>query len=398
MSMSQSDREDLIAKFIDITGANDDRAIFFLESATFDLNAAVQAYIDADPMHEENETLNSSSDEDYGPNANYQQATTQQPEASQQSSQQPPQPHRTNRDRRQIGTIASFQEKDDSNDEQQAYYAGGSEHGGGQQIIGPTKKKSSNVVKDIFDSARQHGAEDAQASAPQAETKRLKSFGGTGYKLGDSETQGESSMYTNPSQPEATMENRETAVVLKMWRNGFSIDDGPLREYADPANKPFLDSIKRGQIPQELIGRGRGTIDLSMEDHRNDEYVKPKPKQVPFMGEGHRLGNPVAEVTTSKPPASLSSTASAPVTVKVDELQPTTQIQIRVADGRRLVGKFNHTHRISDVRNFIVQSHPEYAGTNFVLMTNFPNQELTNESLTLTDAKLLNAVLVQRMK
>lgn len=393
MSMSQSDREELIAKFVNITGANDDRANFFLESASFDLNAAVQAYFEADPVHEENETLNSSSDEDYGPersfNTNSQQATTQQPEAS----QQPSQPHR---DRRQIGTIASFQKKDDSNDEQQAYYAGGSEHGAGQQIIGPTKKKSSNVVKDIFDSARQHGAEDAQASAPQAETKRLKSFGGTGYKLGDSETQGESSTYTNPSQPEATLENnRETAVVLKMWRNGFSVDDGPLREYADPANKPFLDSIKRGQIPQELTGRGRGTIDLSMEDHRNDEYVKPKPKQVPFMGEGYRLGNPVAEVTTSKPPA---SSASAPVAVKVDESQPTTQIQIRVADGRRLVGKFNHTHRISDVRNFIVQSHPEYAGTNFVLMTNFPNQELTNESLTLTDAKLLNAVLVQRMK
>lgn len=34
----------------------------------------------------------------------------------------------------------------------------------------------------------------------------------------------------------------------------------------------------------------------------------------------------------------------------------------------------------------------------FVLMTTFPNRELTDESKSLEEAKLANAVIVQRMK
>lgn len=38
------------------------------------------------------------------------------------------------------------------------------------------------------------------------------------------------------------------------------------------------------------------------------------------------------------------------------------------------------------------------AATEFVLMTTFPNKELTDESQSLQDANLLNAVIVQRLK
>ncbi len=38
------------------------------------------------------------------------------------------------------------------------------------------------------------------------------------------------------------------------------------------------------------------------------------------------------------------------------------------------------------------------AGRDYVLMTTFPNKELTDETLTLADAKLLNAVVVQKFK
>ena len=37
-------------------------------------------------------------------------------------------------------------------------------------------------------------------------------------------------------------------VVLKLWKKGFSVDDGPLRDYHDPANKQFLDSIHNGCV------------------------------------------------------------------------------------------------------------------------------------------------------
>ena len=39
-------------------------------------------------------------------------------------------------------------------------------------------------------------------------------------------------------------------MVLKLWKNGFSIDDGPLRDFKDPANKEFLDSVSKGFVFQ----------------------------------------------------------------------------------------------------------------------------------------------------
>ena len=35
-------------------------------------------------------------------------------------------------------------------------------------------------------------------------------------------------------------------MVLKLWRNGFSINDGDIRDYRDPSNQQFLDAIKKG--------------------------------------------------------------------------------------------------------------------------------------------------------
>jgi len=41
---------------------------------------------------------------------------------------------------------------------------------------------------------------------------------------------------------------------------------------------------------------------------------------------------------------------------------------------------------------------PEYASVHFVLLTTFPNRELTDETQTLEAGKLLNAVIMQRIK
>ena len=35
-------------------------------------------------------------------------------------------------------------------------------------------------------------------------------------------------------------------MTLKLWRNGFSIDGGQLREFSDESNTEFLDAVKRG--------------------------------------------------------------------------------------------------------------------------------------------------------
>ncbi|VDO02905.1 unnamed protein product [Rodentolepis nana] len=38
-------------------------------------------------------------------------------------------------------------------------------------------------------------------------------------------------------------------VVVKLWNNGFSLDDGPLRLYTDPSSVQFMGAIRAGLIP-----------------------------------------------------------------------------------------------------------------------------------------------------
>lgn len=187
--------------------------------------------------------------------------------------------------------------------------------------------------------------------------------------------------------------------MLKLWKSGFSLDNGDLRSYQDPSNAQFLESIRRGEVPAELrrLAHG-GQVNLDMEDHRDEDFVKPKGAFKAFTGEGQKLGSTAPQVLSASSPAQQAENeAKASSSILIDESEPTTNIQIRLADGGRLVQKFNHSHRVSDIRLFIVDARPAMAATSFVLMTTFPNKELADESQTLKEANLLNAVIVQRL-
>lgn len=45
------------------------------------------------------------------------------------------------------------------------------------------------------------------------------------------------------------------------------------------------------QIPMELVHAAQGgEVDINLEDRRNEEYVRSKPKLKAFSGEGRKLG------------------------------------------------------------------------------------------------------------
>ncbi|XP_056129960.1 NSFL1 cofactor p47 isoform X3 [Lampris incognitus] len=304
------------------------------------------------------------------------------------------------------------------------FFAGGSERSG-QQIVGPPKKKSSNeVVEDLFKGAKEHGAVPLdRGGRGLGEPSKARPFVGGGYRLGAAPE--EESAYV-AGERRASSSQQDVHVVLKLWKTGFSLDDGELRNYNDPGNAIFLESIRRGEIPMELRQRSRGgQVNLDMEDHRDEEFSKPKLAFRAFGGEGQKLGRSVCKsrkmpstqvcchpfffFPSSATPELISipggsqqdqalTEAQASASVTLNPSQPITNIQIRLADGGRLVQKFNHSHRVSDVRQFVVGARPAMAGREFVLMTTFPNKELSDESQTLQDANLLNAVIVQRLK
>ncbi|XP_072592297.1 NSFL1 cofactor p47 isoform X2 [Vulpes vulpes] len=276
------------------------------------------------------------------------------------------------------------------------FYAGGSERSG-QQIVGPPRKKSPNeLVDDLFKGAKEHGAVAVErVTKSPGETSKPRPFAGGGYRLGAAPE--EESAYVAGERRRHS--GQDVHVVLKLWKSGFSLDNGELRSYQDPSNAQFLESIRRGEVPAELrrLAHG-GQVNLDMEDHRDEDFVKPKGAFKAFTGEGQKLGSTAPQVlNTSSPAQQAENEAKASSSVSIDESQPTTNIQIRLADGGRLVQKFNHSHRISDIRLFIVDARPAMAATSFVLMTTFPNKELADESQTLKEANLLNAVIVQRL-
>lgn len=243
-----------------------------------------------------------------------------------------------------IATLSSIRDNpDDDQEHRQAFYAGGSETSG-QQVLGPNSRKpnSDRIVSDMFKQAKENAEVlDPSEAGPSSQ---FSAFTGSGFTLGSDAN--DSRQTGIPSAPktseEAADENRRN--VLKFWNNGFSIDDGPLRAYDDPANAPFLASIRNGEIPSELSQGGRlREKDISMEDHRDAEYEPPKKKPQPaFAGAGHRLGTPASELIAQsasalpKDPASKEKAAAdAAAHINFDASQPSTKIQVRLADGSR---------------------------------------------------------------
>ena len=79
-------------------------------------------------------------------------------------------------------------------------------------------------VDDIFDRARQSAVD-----PPPENSSRSKSFTGTARLL------------SGETVPSASQSVESVTHTITFWRNGFSVDDGPLRRLDDPQNAPFLE-------------------------------------------------------------------------------------------------------------------------------------------------------------
>ena len=175
--------------------------------------------------------------------------------------------------------------------------------------------------------------------------------------------------------------------------------------YDDPANREILTAIENGRAPLSLMNVEPGQpADVNVFKRLDEEYVQPKKKFVPFGGSGQRLGSvtPGEPSASAAPPASAPATtpaaapAAAPAAVDVDASEPTTNLQIRLGDGTRLVSRFNHTHTVGDIYGFVNSASAESRSRSYLLQTTFPNKELTEKEQTLKEAGLINAVVVQK--
>jgi len=297
------------------------------------------------------------------------------------------------------GSGGHSSDEDDPSDQRQGFFVGGSERSG-QEVLGPNRNDE-NIAERLFDAARRAGAEPLtaeemerhQAGEPQGSRSG-------GIRLG---TRNDTTM------PNFAPRRESEVVVIRVifWQNGFSVDDGPLREMSDPDSQVFLRSLQQGTVPLELVAKHRGKkVDLHME-RRGTPYVKPKPK--PFSGGGQRLGDVVPNVvtvsddTSPAPKVELGTDEGkklleqAQEALNVNKAVPSGRIQIRPPSGDRMIGVFNETHTVEDVRTFIVTALPDFAFHPFQLYTVYPNVAITDESQTVKAAGILNAVVAIKL-
>lgn len=126
---------------------------------------------------------------------------------------------------------------------------------------------------------------------------------------------------------------------------------------------------------------------------------EPATRHVPFQGVGRTLGSsstPVAsEPTTASTPLNTATNPSRDLVV--DETLPSTSIQLRLADGTRMVSQFNYCHTISDIGSFIDASRPEGPRNYQLQIMGFPPKLLNDPTQTIEQAGLANSVVIQKL-
>lgn len=347
----------------------------------------------------------------------------------------------------------------------------------------PTKRGHS--VDDIFDQARQ-----VAVDPPPENSSRSKSFTGTARLL---------SGETSASAPQPVEAITHT---ITFWRNGFSVNDGPLRRLDDPQNAAFLEvtqlainflsdgffigifpyfenlttvlkssiffkllldliscnlwkllilsssiellyayclftsmqSIKKSECPKELEPTDRRTSIRINLTRRDEDYPvcllfifssalnvfylciyfyifrlfflaiyiqePEKPRHVPFRGVGRTLGSTneaAGEPIQTTTGASLITAPVPAMGLVVDGSQPVTSIQLRLADGTRMVSRFNHHHTIRDVRAFIDASRPGGTRSYQLQTMGFPPKQLSDLDQTIEQAGIANSVVIQKL-
>ena len=71
-------------------------------------------------------------------------------------------------------------------------------------------------------------------------------------------------------------------IKLVVYKNGFILNNGPFRERCFQENSEFLDSVEKGNIPQELIKKGINDLGILLINRRKEIYRSPLYQSMPI--------------------------------------------------------------------------------------------------------------------
>lgn len=322
---------------------------------------------------------------------------------------------RTNppKQKKKFGSLRDLQasesaESDNSDDKDQQYFAGGDKSG--LAVQDPSNNNDGPMsanehIQRLLHTARQNKQRPQAGNADEEDDDaqpRENNFRGAGVTLGGEGTG--SRVIPDPDAPSTSQPPRRAQPnqmierTLHLWEDGFSVDDGPLYRYDDPRNARTLEMINRGSAPLDLMNVETGqAVDVKLEQHRDEKYVRPKKKYRPFEGQGNRLGAPTPgapatttnSATATTAPSTNAAAVNAEIKPDIDSSQPSVRLQIRLADGTRLPAQFNTNATIGDVQAFVRRAHAESGSREFVLATTFPTKELVDSAAVIGEVSEL---------
>lgn len=258
------------------------------------------------------------------------------------------------------------------------------------------KKKEKSIIDQIFQRAKeQMDQPDERPSSNQDQPEEVRKFTGTGFKLGGENEPSEQVADMNSRLPKKpTKVTRE----ITFWKQGFTVGEGALHRYDDPNNASVLQELNAGRVPMSLLDVEFGQdVDVSVFKKTDEDWVPPKRKVGGFSGQGQRLGSPVPGESCGASPAPEAQPEPTKETKPEDKGEGDSLVQIRFANGKKTSHKFNSTDSITKVYDF-VRTHPfTESDKSFILTHAFPVKPIEESNdLTVGDAKLKNAVIVQR--
>ncbi|VBB78703.1 Conserved hypothetical protein [Yarrowia lipolytica] len=248
------------------------------------------------------------------------------------------------------------------------------------------------LVNDIIRRAEANPARPRGENDDESEDEeQVGSFHGTGFTLGSDEVQ------SRPVESALPTSLPKVSRSITFWQNGFTVEDGPLYRYDDPRNQRYLETLNQGRAPLALLDvQHNQAVDINVTDRSEEAYVEKKPV---YGGSGNRLGSPVPGEPTPSSSATPPPSAPTPAATSSGPSNSSSgaggsRIQIRLGDGTRLTPSFSPDLTVQSLYDFVDEHNP--SGREYVLQTTFPNKELRDKSLTLKDAKVIGAAIVQR--
>ncbi|AAZ12290.1 hypothetical protein, conserved [Trypanosoma brucei brucei TREU927] len=261
-----------------------------------------------------------------------------------------------------------------------SYFVGGGPSSG-QQVDAPADSSSvKGMIDSLFRSAPV-AASDGRSTAPQA-------FYGYGRRLGHTQA---NSPFISPTALQ------ERTVNVRVYRDGYTIDDGPLLSMDSPESVEFFESVREGIVPARLTAMYPITkislrlIDCMHLDCKSD---------VRFPGTGRRLDEGTSGGASKAEVNAEMGAVALPVDARPFEFhEGEEQAKIAIVNlfGERKEFKVNpKRHTVADVYGLAAAYANVHLGAFKLVVRDVPPRQLSDESKTVDEARLSNCTVIVR--